>query len=93
MTRTRLTIGGQSVAPGDEVRVDIPVAGLPTQTMLHLPVTVIRGTRPGPRVFLSAALLGDELDGVEVIRRVLDRLSPLLTMGLTFGLAVGLSAQ
>ena len=88
MSRSRLTIGGQTVPPGEELRVDIPVAGLPTQTMLHLPVTVIRGKRSGPRVFLSAALHGDELDGVEIIRRVLDRLSPATLRGTLFAVPI-----
>ena len=69
------TIAGTDVAPGETVRLELPVARLPTHTMLHLPVTVARGRRDGPRLWLSAALHGDELNGMEIIRRVLDRLT------------------
>jgi hypothetical protein len=36
-----------------------------------MPVTVVHGRRPGPRLLLTAAIHGDELNGIEIIRRVL----------------------
>jgi len=36
-----------------------------------MPVVVINGKHPGPTVWLSGAIHGDELNGVEVVRRVL----------------------
>ena len=68
------TVGGVVVPPGSLRRLEIPVARLATQTLLSLPVTVVHGTRPGPRLWLSAAVHGDEVNGVEIIRRVLDKL-------------------
>jgi predicted deacylase len=38
-------------------------------TPTHLPVRVIRGKKDGPVVFISAAIHGDELNGIEIIRR------------------------
>ncbi len=70
-----LRIGGHVVEPGDSARLELPVARLPTQTYLSLPVCAVHGARPGPTVWLSAVLHGDELAGVEIIRRVLERLS------------------
>jgi hypothetical protein len=49
------------------------VTRLVTQTQLSIPVVVVHGARPGPRLWLSAALHGDELNGTEIIRRVLRR--------------------
>jgi len=71
-----LSIGGETVGPGESLRLEIPVARLPIHTMLHLPVSVVNGRRDGPRLWLSAALHGDELNGTEIIRRVLERLRP-----------------
>lgn len=71
-----LTIGGTVVRPGRTARVEIPAARLPTGTWLSLPVTVMVGAKPGPRVWLDAAIHGDELNGMEIIRRVLRRLDP-----------------
>ena len=71
-----LKIGDVEIRPGQRVTVDLPVARLYTDTSLHMPVKVIRGRRAGPVLFISAAVHGDELNGVEIIRRLLKR--PLL---------------
>jgi len=70
-----LEIGGELVQPGETRRLEVPVAQLPTRTELNLPLTVVHGASAGPRLWLSAAVHGDELNGVEVIRQALARLS------------------
>jgi len=70
------TIAGVQVAPGSRRHVEIPVARLPTDTSLSLPVSVVNGRRAGPKVWLNAVIHGDELNGVEVIRQVLNVLRP-----------------
>lgn len=64
-------IGGVSVAPGTRQTVDIPVSVLSDNTPVHLSVHVIHGRRPGPTLFVSAAVHGDEVIGVEIARRLL----------------------
>jgi predicted deacylase len=71
-----LLVGGEAVLPGKRAKLDLPAARLPTGTMLSLPVTVINGKKPGPRLWLSAAIHGDELNGVDIIRRVTKVLKP-----------------
>lgn len=71
-----LTIGGHTVAPGRRRTFDIPMARLPTDTWLSLPVVVLNGRRAGPALFLSGAIHGDELNGVEIVRRVSTALDP-----------------
>ncbi|MGB7441942.1 MAG: succinylglutamate desuccinylase/aspartoacylase family protein [Coleofasciculaceae cyanobacterium] len=73
---TIIEMGGVTVAPGERKRLELPIARLPTQTMLYLPVTVVNGTTPGPRLWLSAAIHGDEINGVEIIRQVLEKIKP-----------------
>ena len=74
MTANRpIEIGGTTVKPGTRVNVDLPVADLYTSTSLHMPVQVICGRKAGPVLFVSAAIHGDELNGVEIIRRLLNR--------------------
>lgn len=43
---------------------------------MTLPVCVIRGAEPGPTVWISAAIHGDEINGTQIIRRVLALLDP-----------------
>ena len=64
-------IGDTIIKPGDWVNVNIPVADLYTATSLSMPVQVICGQQKGPVLFVSAAIHGDELNGVEIIRRLL----------------------
>ncbi|MGH8502494.1 MAG: succinylglutamate desuccinylase/aspartoacylase family protein [Gammaproteobacteria bacterium] len=66
-----LVIQRRSVVPGSRVTLELPLAQLYTHTPLTLPVHVVRGRKDGPRLFVSAAIHGDELNGVEVIRRLL----------------------
>jgi len=73
---TAIQIAGRRIAPGDRQRLEIPIASLPTQTMLSLPVAVLHGLQPGPCLWISAAIHGDELNGVEIVRRVLHQIDP-----------------
>jgi hypothetical protein len=66
-----LTIGGVSIKPGERTSVDIPLAAMYTHTDVGITVHVINGRRPGPCLFVCAAIHGDELNGVDVIRRLL----------------------
>lgn len=66
-----IEIGDAVVGPGKRMNVNLPVADLYTSTSLHMPVKVICGRKAGPVLFVSAAVHGDELNGVEVIRRLL----------------------
>jgi predicted deacylase len=66
-----LTIGDTDVALGERASIDLPIADLYTGTSLYMPVKVIRGKRSGPILFVSAAVHGDELNGVETIRQLL----------------------
>jgi len=68
-----ITIGEVVVNPGERVNINLPVADLYTSTPLSMPIQVICGRRDGPTLFVSAAVHGDELNGVEIIRRLLKR--------------------
>lgn len=68
---SELIIGGVSINPGQRETIDVRVAPMYTHADLSISVQVIRGKRPGPTLFISAAIHGDEINGVEIIRRVL----------------------
>jgi predicted deacylase len=74
-------IGSERVSPGKLKRLELFVARLPTGTRLSLPLIVVHGKRPGPRLWLSAAIHGDEINGVEIIRRVLQEVDPQTLRG------------
>jgi len=64
-------INGRVIAPGERATVDLPVARLYTHAPIAMPVHVVRSRKSGPTLFVSAAIHGDELNGVEIIRRLL----------------------
>lgn len=66
-----LVIQGIEIPPNSEKIIDLPIAELYTHTPLSLPIQVIRGKTSPICLFISAAIHGDELNGVEVIRRLL----------------------
>lgn len=68
-----ITVGKTQVRAGEQATVNLPVADLYTSTSLSMPVKVVCGRRRGPVLFVSAAVHGDELNGVEIIRRLLRR--------------------
>jgi predicted deacylase len=59
------------VARGTRVTVDLPVSTLSNHSRMSLPVIVVHGEEAGPTLFLSSTIHGDEIQGVEIIRRVL----------------------
>ena len=71
MSDHRITINGITVHPGQRKTMNLPLGTLYTHTPLAMPIHVICGKKPGPRLFISAAIHGDELNGVEIIRRLL----------------------
>jgi len=68
-----IQIGGIEVAPGSRQSVQIPVSKRASGAEVALPVEVVNGAKPGPRLFVCAAVHGDEINGVEIIRRLLKR--------------------
>jgi hypothetical protein len=74
MVRNRsISIADKTIAPGQRADVHLPIADLYTATSLSMPVQVVNGRTAGPVLFVSAAIHGDELNGVEIVRRLLKR--------------------
>ena len=71
MPRAPFDIAGAQIAAGEVRTVEIPVSTLPDHTPVNLSVQVRHGRRAGPVMFVSAAVHGDEVIGVEIVRRLL----------------------
>ena len=67
-----IVIGQQVVKPGNRRFIDLPLPPLYTHTSVAMPVHVINGRQPGPVLFVTATIHGDEINGIEIIRRLLD---------------------
>jgi len=71
MTWGPVTVCGVTLAPGKRSTVELPAVALSTNTEVPMPVHIVHGSRPGPRLFVCAALHGDEIIGIEIIRRLM----------------------
>jgi predicted deacylase len=67
----RITINNQHIALGEEKEIQLNIARLPTYTNIDLPVHVFRGKEDGPVLLLTGGLHGDELNGIEIVRRMI----------------------
>lgn len=65
-------INGTLIAPGVNAVVRIPVGRLPSGNQITISVNVFRSLKPGPILFLSGGIHGDEINGIEIIRQALD---------------------
>jgi hypothetical protein len=63
---------GKPIPRGTRRQVSLPAGRLPSGTEVSLPIEILNGVASGPTIWLSGALHGDEIVGVEIIRRVLE---------------------
>jgi predicted deacylase len=66
-----LHIAGQDIPLGAKRHLSLTVAKLYDYTDMKIPVAVVRGKEEGPALFVSAAIHGDEINGVDIVRRLL----------------------
>lgn len=70
-TKKKLVILGQEILPGKGAELNLDVAKLHTSTPIQVPVIVHRAKEDGPVLLLMAGMHGDEINGMEIIRRVI----------------------
>ena len=76
------------VLPGSRARLEWKASQSFAGSEVVSPVTVVHGTRPGPVLCLTAAIHGDELNGVEIVRQVSNRLQPDTLAGTVVGVPI-----
>ncbi len=64
-------IGGRTIIAGTAETIELEVSLLANNTRMNLPVHVLHGAHPGPSMFISGVVHGDEIQGVEIVRRIL----------------------
>ncbi len=69
-TNKSFILGETTIKPGESKYIELPLPGLYTHSNIHMPVHVTCGKEAGPIMFVSAAVHGDEINGVEIIRRL-----------------------
>lgn len=73
--------GGKLVRPGDVAQVDLKVSETVSHQPGRIPVIVIRGSEPGPTLYVTSAVHGDEINGVAIVRHLIAGLAGRLDRG------------
>lgn len=68
-----ISINGQEILPGEDKIVILNSYELHTKTKLEIPVHVIHSKNKGPAILLSAGMHGEEINGIEIVRKVISR--------------------
>lgn len=68
-----MIISKQEIQPGEFREININIARLPSHTLIDTPIYVSRSLKDGPVLALIAGMHGDELNGMEIVRRILER--------------------
>jgi len=66
-----IEIRGQKIGLGESKLIKIPIDRLPTGTLIEIPVYIFNGDQLGPTILLQGGLHGDEVNSVELVRRML----------------------
>ncbi len=83
-----LEILGAEIAPGTSQRLSWSATELFEGVPVSTPVLVANGSAPGPTVCLTAAVHGDELNGIEMVRRVFHDIDPKKLSGALIGVPI-----
>ena len=66
-------IQGQTIRAGEHAQVVLNIYKLPTHTLIEIPVFIFNGEEDGPTILFLAGMHGDEINGIEVVRRLIQR--------------------
>ena len=72
-TNKNIHINGMDIKPGQNAQVSLNWYQLPTKTVIEIPVYVFRSVNPGPTLLILAGMHGDEINGIEIVRRLITR--------------------
>ena len=68
-----IVINKVEIRRGETKKIDVNIAKLPSRSSIDLSITVSRAKEPGPVLLLSAGLHGDEINGIEIVRRIIEK--------------------
>jgi predicted deacylase len=62
---------GETILAGESKTIEVDIAKLQTMTKLKIPVIIERSKTAGPVVLFTAAIHGDEINGTEIVRKII----------------------
>tara|TARA_R110002050_G_scaffold285430_3_gene435121 strand:+ start:7203 stop:8177 length:975 start_codon:yes stop_codon:yes gene_type:complete len=68
-----LSILGEQIKPGESKEVNFDIANLHTSSSVNVPIIIERSKKPGPTVLFTSGIHGDEVNGVEIVRHLIEK--------------------
>ena len=66
-----LRILNHTIMPGENVTLEVELPKLFSHSLVHMPIKIFRALKPGPRFFITSAVHGDEINGIDIIAHLL----------------------
>ena len=73
--RAPIRIGGHEITAGSRQTIHLPLPEFYTFAPTTMTIHVVHGKQPGPCLLITSAVHGDEINGIEIIRRILGHTS------------------
>lgn len=88
MKNSKLVICHETIYPGEQLSLALPLPVLFSCAPLYIPIKVIHGQEKGPVLLVTAAMYGNELNGTEIINRLVHTISPKRMKGTLIAIPV-----
>ena len=85
---SKYTIDGIFIDKGQSQRINLDMGKMHDFIPLNMPIEVIRGKKDGPTLFVSATIHGDEINGIEIIKRLLSFLHKIKINGMLIAIPI-----
>ncbi len=74
-------IANTEIKPLSRQRINIDMGSIFDFTEIKMPIEVLRGGKAGPTIFICSTIHGDEIIGIEIVRRILEKLDVKIMSG------------
>lgn len=88
MKNSVFTLCHETIYPGEKLSLALALPELISCAPLYMPVKIIHGNKPGPTLLIIAAIHGNELNGTEIINRLISHVSPKRLTGTLIAIPV-----
>ena len=88
MLSKKVKILGQIIAPGETHQLSLNIAKLHTGSTIEVPVIVSRSKEPGPTILFTGGIHGNEINGVEIVRKIISEKYHIPTSGMVICIPV-----
>ena len=69
----KIVICGEEIKPDSQIEINLSIGELPSRTPIDIPVFINRAEEDGPVLLVMGGLHGDEINGIEIVKRIVSQ--------------------